>query len=69
MLNKIKKHLIAPHLRIAQIFQLRGYVQYGLHGSIIIVPTNLNIIQIVLLWVPCEDHSIYNFKKKKYLSI
>jgi hypothetical protein len=48
MLNKIEEHLIAPHLVIAQIFQLQGYGQYGLHGSIIIVPKNLNIIQIVL---------------------
>jgi hypothetical protein len=32
MLNKIKEHLIAPHLTFTQIFQLQGYGQYGLHG-------------------------------------
>jgi hypothetical protein len=45
MLNKIEEILIAPCLAFAQIFQLQGYGQYGLHGSIVNVPTNLNIIQ------------------------
>jgi hypothetical protein len=48
MLNRIKECSIAPCLTFAQIFQLQGYEQYGLHGRIVNVPTNLNIIQIVL---------------------
>jgi hypothetical protein len=52
MLNKIEECLIAPCLRFAQIFQLQGYGQYGLHGSIVNVPTNLNIIQTILPRMP-----------------
>ncbi len=50
MLYKIEEHLIAPHLTFTQIFELHGYGQYGLHGNIVNVPMNLNIIHIVL---PC----------------
>jgi hypothetical protein len=48
MLNKIEECLIASCLGFALIFQLQGYVQYGLHGSIVNVPTNVNIIQTIL---------------------
>jgi hypothetical protein len=48
ILNKIKECLITPHLAFAQIFQLKGYGQYGMHGSIINVPTNFNLVQILL---------------------
>jgi len=47
MLNKIEECLIAPCLVFAQIFQLHGHGQYGMHGSIVNVPTNLNLRQTV----------------------
>jgi hypothetical protein len=40
-LNKIEKHLIAPYLAFAQIFQLQSYWQYGMHGSFVNVPKKL----------------------------
>jgi hypothetical protein len=46
--NKIKEHLIALHLAFTQIFQLKGYGQYGMHGSIVNVPTNINLVQTIL---------------------
>jgi hypothetical protein len=61
----MKEHLSAPHLALAQIFQLQGCGQYGLRGSIVNVPTNLNIIQIVLPWMSYEDYSISIFLKRK----
>jgi hypothetical protein len=44
ILNKIEECLIAPRLAFAQIFQLKGYGQYGMHRHIINVPTNLNLV-------------------------
>jgi hypothetical protein len=44
----MEEHLIAPCLAVAQIFQLKGYGEYKMHGSIVNVPTNLNLVQIVL---------------------
>jgi hypothetical protein len=64
MLNKIQEHLIAPHLICAQNFQLWRYGQYGMHGSIVNVPTNLNLIQNILPWMPYDDYSIFYFKKE-----
>jgi len=43
-LNKIEECFIAPHLAFTQIFQLKGYGQYGMHGNIIHVVTNLNLV-------------------------
>jgi hypothetical protein len=56
ILNKIEEHIIAPCLAFAWIFQLKGYGQYIMHGSIINVPTNLDfdtnyIISIVVWWL------------------
>ncbi len=34
ILNKIEEHLIAPHVALTQIFQLKGYGQYGMHGTL-----------------------------------
>jgi hypothetical protein len=48
MLNKVEEHLVAPQFAFAQFFQPHGYGQYGMHGSIVNVPTNLNLIQNVL---------------------
>jgi hypothetical protein len=52
MLNKIKEHLIAPHIVFAQNFQPWGYGQYGMHGRIVNVPTNFNLLQNILPWMP-----------------
>jgi hypothetical protein len=49
MLISIEECLITPHLAFAQIFLLLGYKQYGIHGN---VPTNLNLVQNVLLCMP-----------------
>jgi hypothetical protein len=43
-LHVFEEQLIVPRLAFAQIFQLKGYGQYGLHGSIINVPTNLDLV-------------------------
>ncbi len=48
ILNKTEEHIIAPCLAFARIFQLKGYGQYIMHGSIVNVPTNLDLIQIIL---------------------
>jgi hypothetical protein len=57
MLNKVEKHLIAPQLAFAQFFQLHGYGQYGIHGSIVNVPKNLNLIQNILSQMSYDDSS------------
>jgi hypothetical protein len=64
MLNKVEKHLIARWLAFAQNFQLHGYGQYGIHGSIVNVPTNLNLIQNVLPQMPYDDSSKKEIQKK-----
>jgi hypothetical protein len=63
MLNKIKERTFAPHLVFAQNFQLWGYGQYGMHGSIVNVPTNLNLIQNILPRLPYDDSSILFYFK------
>jgi len=41
-----------------------------MHGNIVNVPTNLNLIQNVLPWMPYDDSSIFfNKKKLDYKSI
>jgi hypothetical protein len=47
-LNVVEKKLIAPHLAFAQIFQLKGYGQYGLHKNIVNFPTSLDLVQSTL---------------------
>jgi hypothetical protein len=71
MLIKIEKRLISACLTFAQMFQLQRHGQYGLHGSIVNVLTNLNIIQTILPCMPYEDHIIFVFFKKiiEYKSI
>jgi hypothetical protein len=56
--------LITPHLAFAQIFQLKGYGQYGMHGNIVIVSTNLDLVQTILLRLLYDDRSIVIFLKK-----
>ncbi len=65
ILHKFEEHLIALHLAFAQIFQLKGYGQYGMHGSIVNVPTNLDLVQIILPRSPYDDGSILVFLKIK----
>jgi hypothetical protein len=65
ILNKIEERLIAPHFAFAQIFQLKRYGQYGMHKSIVKVPTNLDLVQTILLRLLYDDNSIVVFKKRK----
>jgi len=77
ILNKIEEWLIAPiiaHyllpcLTFAQNFQLCGYGQYGMYGSIVNVSTNLDLLQNVLLWISYDDYSISIFVKKIRIQI
>ncbi len=39
------------------------------YGNIINVPTNLNIVQIVLPRIPHEDYLIYVFLERKFIYI
>jgi hypothetical protein len=48
---------------ICQKIQLDGYGQYGMHGNIVNVPINLDLLQNVLPWMSYEDFSISMFKK------
>jgi hypothetical protein len=48
MLNKIKESFIVSDLAITQTFQLKGYGQYDMHGSVVNAPTNLNLVQNLL---------------------
>ncbi len=52
-LNELEKQLVSPHLAFAQIWQLQGYGQYNIKGSIINVPSNINFTQSIL---PCFLH-------------
>jgi hypothetical protein len=58
-LNKIEERLIAPCFVFAPCFVIPSlYGQYGMHGSIINVPTNLILLQNVLPQMPYDDYSI-----------
>jgi ArsR family metal-binding transcriptional regulator len=50
---------------------IKGYGQYGMHGSIVNVSTKLNLVQIVLPQLPYDDSSIIVSlkKRKRYKSI
>jgi len=50
---------------VCTYFQLQKYGQYGMHGSIIDVPTNLRLIQNVMPQMPYDDSSISIFSKGK----
>jgi hypothetical protein len=70
-LNKIEEPPVAPHLAFAQIYQIKGYGQYGMHGSIVNVPTNLDLIQIILLHLPHDSSivAVHLKRKLEYKSI
>ncbi len=57
--------MITPPLAFAQIFQLKGYGKYEMHGSIVNVLTNLNLVQTILFQLPCDDCSIAILLKAK----
>ncbi len=57
--------MIAPCLAFTQIFQLKGYGQHGTHGTIVNVPTNLDLVQIILFRLLYDDISIEVFLKRK----
>jgi hypothetical protein len=44
----IEECLIVPRFAFAHIFQLKAYGEHRLHGSVINIPTNLNVVQFVL---------------------
>lgn len=63
------KFLIAPQLAFAQIFHSKIYGQDGMHKSIVNVPTNLNLMEIVLPWMSHDDSSIYKHIKNKNINV
>jgi hypothetical protein len=48
MLNKVKESFIVSDLAITHTFQLKGYGQKNMHGSVVNAPTNLNLVQNLL---------------------
>jgi hypothetical protein len=64
MLNKIEERLITPCLAFMQIFQLKGYEQFGMHGNIVKFSTNLDLLQNVLSWMSYDDSSLVYLKRK-----
>ncbi len=48
MLNKIKESFIASRLAFTQIFQLKGFGQYDMHGNVVNASTNSNLVQKLL---------------------
>jgi hypothetical protein len=62
-LHVFKEKMIVPCFAFAQNFQLKGYGQYGLHGIIVNVPTNLDIVQFVLPIMLHNHSTIVVFKK------
>jgi hypothetical protein len=48
ILNKLEEYLVAPRMTFAQIYQLNGWGQYGIRGSIVNVLANVDKMQIIL---------------------
>jgi hypothetical protein len=65
-LNKIEEPLVSPRLAFAQIYQLKGYGQYGIRGSIVNVPANLDLIQNVLPRLPHDSSIIVVYLKRNW---
>jgi hypothetical protein len=65
LLNKIEEPLVSPRLVFAQIYQLKGYGQYGMRGSIVNVPTNLDLVQNILPRLPHDSSTIIVYLKRK----
>ncbi len=65
ILNTLEERLIAPQMTFAQIYQLNGWGQYGIQGSIVNVPTNVDKMQIILPWpTTCESTIVVCIKRK-----
>jgi hypothetical protein len=56
---------VSPRLAFAQIYQLKGYGQYGIRGSIVNVPTNLDLVQNVLPRLPHDSSTVAVYLKRK----
>jgi hypothetical protein len=65
MLNNIEEHLITSHFAFCTNIQLQGYRQYRIHGSVVNVLANLNLVQNVLLCMAYDDLSIVMLIKKE----
>jgi hypothetical protein len=57
-LNELKEQLILFCLAFVQIWQLQGYGQYSIKGSIINVLTNVNFTQSILPYLPHDETTI-----------
>jgi hypothetical protein len=56
--HELEERLIAPQQAFTQIWQVEGYGQYKIRGSIINVPTNVNITQSILPCMPNDETTI-----------
>ncbi len=70
ILNKLEECLIVPWMTFAQIYQLNGWGQYGIQGSIVNVPISVDKMQIILPRpTTCESTIMVCIKRKiKYKS-
>jgi hypothetical protein len=57
-LNELKEQLVSLRLTFAKIWQLQGYGQYDIKGSIINVPSNINYTQSILPRIPHDEATI-----------
>ncbi len=64
-LNELEEQSVSPRLTFAQIWQLQGYGQYNIKGSIINVPFNINSTQSILLHLPHDETIIILSLKKQ----
>jgi hypothetical protein len=64
-LHELEERLIAPQQAFAQIWQVEGYGQYKIQGSIINVPTNVNITQSILPRMPNDEATISIILKRR----
>jgi hypothetical protein len=54
----LEEQLVSPRLTFIQIWQLQGYGQYNIKGSIINVPFNINSTQSILAHLPHDETTI-----------
>ncbi len=57
-LNELEEQFVSPRLTFTQIWQLQGYGQYNIKGSIINVPSNINSTQSILPRLPHDETTI-----------
>jgi hypothetical protein len=63
-LYELEEWLVSLCLAFAQIWQLQGYGQYNIKGSIINVPSNINSTQSILPHLPHDEATIVLSLKK-----